>query len=188
MCTASLKSCYPLHRVPSGQGILEKSGNLVLVSPGPGKVRENDNFLKSQGNVRELIGPSSRFILELMVKRAGTREAFGKPIAKLGGNLEIISRARIEINAMRLAVLQAAKAMDVLGNKEARVYVSAIKAMVPEKACKIIDQAIQMHGAAGISQWTPLAGLYTDIRHLRFADGPDEVHHMKCKNMIYGRN
>ena len=116
--------------------------------------------------------------LELMVKRAGTREAFGKPIAKLGGNLEIISRARIEINAMRLAVLQAAKAMDVLGNKEARVYVSAIKAMVPEKACKIIDQAIQMHGAAGISQWTPLAGLYTDIRHLRFADGPDEVHHM----------
>jgi len=116
--------------------------------------------------------------LELMVKRAGTREAFGKPIAKLGGNLEIISRARIEINAMRLAVLQAAKAMDVLGNKEARVYISAIKAMVPEKACKIIDQAIQMHGAAGISQWTPLAGLYTDIRHLRFADGPDEVHHM----------
>ena len=116
--------------------------------------------------------------LELMVKRAGNREAFGKPIAKLGGNLEIISRARIEINAMRLAVLQAAKAMDVLGNKEARVYVSAIKAMVPEKACKIIDQAIQMHGAAGISQWTPLAGLYTDIRHLRFADGPDEVHHM----------
>ena len=116
--------------------------------------------------------------LELMVKRAGTREAFGKPIAKLGGNLEIISRARIEINAMRLAVLQAAKAMDVLGNKEARVYVSAIKAMVPEKACTIIDQAIQMHGAAGISQWTPLAGLYTDIRHLRFADGPDEVHHM----------
>ena len=116
--------------------------------------------------------------LELMVKRAGTREAFGKPIAKLGGNLEIISRARIEINAMRLSVLQAAKAMDVLGNKEARVYVSAIKAMVPEKACLIIDQAIQMHGAAGISQWIPLAGLYTDIRHLRFADGPDEVHHM----------
>ncbi len=59
--------------------------------------------------------------LELMVKRASTREAFGKPIVKLGKNLEVISRARIEINAMRLAVLQAAKAMDVLGNKEARV-------------------------------------------------------------------
>ena len=116
--------------------------------------------------------------LELMVKRAGTREAFGKPIAKLGKNVEVISRARIEITAMRLAVLQAAKAMDVLGNKEARVYVSAVKAMVPEKVCLIIDQAIQMHGATGISQWTPLAGMYTDMRHLRFADGPDEVHHM----------
>jgi acyl-CoA dehydrogenase len=79
---------------------------------------------------------------------------------------------------MRLAVLQAAKAMDVLGNKEARVYVSAVKAMVPEKVCEIIDAAIQMHGAAGVSQWTPLADLYTDMRHLRFADGPDEVHHM----------
>lgn len=116
--------------------------------------------------------------LELMVKRAGTREAFGKPIAKLGKNLEVISRARIEINAMRLAVLQAAKAMDVLGNKEARVYVSAVKAMVPEKVCEIIDASIQMHGATGLSQWTPLAGLYADMRHLRFADGPDEVHHM----------
>jgi acyl-CoA dehydrogenase len=116
--------------------------------------------------------------LELMVKRAGSRVAFGKPIAKLGKNLEVISRARIEINAMRLAVLQAAKAMDVLGNKEARVYVSAVKAMVPEKVCLIIDQAMQMHGAAGVSQWTPLAAMYADMRHLRFADGPDEVHHM----------
>jgi len=116
--------------------------------------------------------------LELMVKRAATREAFGKPIVRLGKNLEVISRARIEINAMRLAVLQAAKAMDVLGNKEARVYVSAVKAMVPEKVCQIIDAAIQMHGATGVSQWTPLADLYTDMRHLRFADGPDEVHHM----------
>jgi len=79
---------------------------------------------------------------------------------------------------MRLMVLQAAKAMDVLGNKEARVYVSAAKAMVPEKVCTIIDQAIQIHGATGISQWSPLASMYADLRHLRFADGPDEVHHM----------
>jgi acyl-CoA dehydrogenase len=90
----------------------------------------------------------------------------------------LIARARIEIDAMKLMVLQAAKAMDVLGNKEARVYVSAVKAMVPEKVCLIIDQAIQMHGATGISQWSPLAGMYADMRHLRFADGPDEVHHM----------
>ncbi len=116
--------------------------------------------------------------LELMIKRAATREAFGKPIVKLGKNLELVSRSRIEIDACRLMVLQAAKAMDVLGNKEARVYVSAVKAMVPEKVCQIIDWAIQMHGATGMSQWTPLAGMYADQRHLRFADGPDEVHHM----------
>jgi acyl-CoA dehydrogenase len=116
--------------------------------------------------------------IELMVKRAGTRVAFGKPIIKLGKNLEVLSRARIELDACRLMVLQAAKAMDVLGNKEARVYVSAVKAMVPEKICQIIDQAIQMHGATGMSQWTPLAAMYADQRHLRFADGPDEVHHM----------
>lgn len=121
--------------------------------------------------------------LELMVKRAGTRVAFGKPIVKLGKNLELVARARIEIDACRLMVLQAAKAMDVLGNKEARVYVSAVKAMVPEKVCTIIDQAIQMHGATGMSQWTPLAAMYANQRHLRFADGPDEVHHM-----VVGRN
>ncbi|MGI9234385.1 MAG: acyl-CoA dehydrogenase family protein [Woeseiaceae bacterium] len=116
--------------------------------------------------------------LELMVKRASTRIAFGKQIVKLGKNLEIISRDRIEINACRLMVLQAAKAMDVLGNKEARIYVSAVKAMVPEKVCNIIDHAIQMHGATGTSQWTPLARMYAQQRTLRFADGPDEVHHM----------
>ena len=116
--------------------------------------------------------------LDMMVTRGLSRVAFGKQIAHLGGNMQIIAQARCEIEAMRLMVLKAAKAMDVLGNKEARVWVSMVKAMVPERACKIIDQAIQMHGATGISQWTPLAELYTDIRHLRFADGPDEVHWM----------
>jgi acyl-CoA dehydrogenase len=116
--------------------------------------------------------------LDMMVTRGLTRVAFGKQIAHLGGNLQIIAQARCEIEAMRLMVLKAAKAMDVLGNKEARVWVSMVKAMVPERALKIIDQAIQMHGATGISQWTPLADLYTDVRHLRFADGPDEVHWM----------
>ncbi len=116
--------------------------------------------------------------LDMMVARGLTREAFGKKIAHLGGNLQIIAQARCEIEAMRLMVLKAAKAMDVLGNKEARVWVSMVKAMVPERACKVIDQAIQMHGATGISQWTPLAEMYQDVRHLRFADGPDEVHWM----------
>jgi len=123
------------------------------------------------------IGKAER-ALDLMVRRGVSREAFGRPLVMLGKNLELVSRARIEIEAMRLMVLKAAKAMDVLGNREARVWVSAVKAMVPEKACQIIDQAIQIHGATGISQWSPLAELYADVRHLRFADGPDEVHHM----------
>jgi acyl-CoA dehydrogenase len=156
-------------RVPKENILLGEGRGFEIsqVRLGPGRIH---HCMRSIGK--------AELALELMVKRAGTRMAFGKPIAKLGKNVEVISRARIEINAMRLAVLQAAKAMDVLGNKEARVYVSAVKAMVPEKVCEIIDQAIQMHGATGISQWTPLAGLYTDMRHLRFADGPDEVHHM----------
>ena len=95
----------------------------------------------------------------------------------LGKNMEQVSRARIEIEAMRMMVLRAAKAMDTLGNQEARVWVSAVKAMVPEKCCQIIDQAIQIHGAAGVSQWFPLAEMYHQQRTLRLADGPDEVHH-----------
>ncbi len=121
--------------------------------------------------------------LDLMVIRGMGRQAFGRDLIKLGGNLEVVSRARIEIEAMRLMVLKAAKAMDVLGNAEARVWISMVKAMVPERVCKIIDDAIQIHGATGVSQWTPLAGMYTSQRTLRLADGPDEVHHM-----VVGRN
>jgi acyl-CoA dehydrogenase len=128
------------------------------------------------------IGQAER-ALDLMVKRGLSREAFGKPLVRLGGNMEIISRARIDIEAMRLMVLKAAKAMDVLGNREARVWVHMVKAMVPERVCVIIDQAIQMHGATGVSQWTPLARMYAGQRTLRIADGPDEVHHM-----VVGRN
>ena len=80
-------------------------------------------------------------------------------------------------------VLKAAKAMDVLGNREARVWVHMVKALVPERVCEIIDQAIQMHGATGVSQWTPLARMYASQRTLRIADGPDEVHHL-----VVGRN
>lgn len=115
--------------------------------------------------------------LDLMIERGLSREAFGKKIIDLGKNMETISRAKIEIEAMRLMVLKAAKAMDVLGNKEARIWVSMIKAMVPEKVCNIIDEAMQVHGATGISQWSPLSGMYTAQRTLRYADGPDEVHH-----------
>ena len=156
-------------RVPKENILLGEGRGFEIsqVRLGPGRIH---HCMRSIGKAEKA--------LELMVRRAGSRVAFGKPIAKLGKNLEVISRARLEIDGMRLMVLQAAKAMDVLGNKEARVYVSGVKAIVPDKVCKIIDQAIQMHGATGVSQWTPLAEMYTDVRHLRFADGPDEVHHM----------
>ena len=161
-------------RVPKGNILLGEGRGFEIsqLRLGPGRIH---HCMRAIGQ--------AEVALELMVKRASTRVAFGKPIVKLGKNLELISRARIEIDACRLMVLQAAKAMDVLGNKEARIYVSAVKAMVPEKVCKIIDDAIQMHGATGMSQWTPLASMYAHQRHLRFADGPDEVHHM-----VVGRN
>ena len=116
--------------------------------------------------------------LELLVKRGLSREAFGKPLIKLGGNFDIVAESRIEIDSCRLMVLQAAKAMDLLGIKEARIYISAIKALVPKVTGDIIDRAIQMHGGAGVSQWTPLATMFTNNRTLRLADGPDEVHRM----------
>jgi acyl-CoA dehydrogenase len=123
------------------------------------------------------IGTAER-ALDLMMQRTVNREAFGKPIINLGKNIEVVSRARIEIESMRLMVLKAAKAMDVLGNREARIWVHMVKALVPERVCQIIDQAIQMHGATGVSQWSPLSKMYTGQRTLRIADGPDEVHHM----------
>src|SRR5271169_2690728 len=156
-------------RVPKDNILLGEGRGFEIsqVRLGPGRIH----------HCMRTIGKAEK-ALDLMVMRGLTREAFGKKIAHLGGNLQIIAQARCEIEAMRLMVLKAAKAMDVLGNKEARIWVSMVKAMVPERACKVIDQAIQMHGATGISQWTPLAEMYQDVRHLRFADGPDEVHWM----------
>ncbi len=156
-------------RVPKENMLLGEGRGFEIsqVRLGPGRIH---HCMRSVG--------AGEKALELMIRRTSTRSAFGRPIIQLGKNIEIVARARIELDACRLMVLQAAKAMDVLGNKEARIYVSGIKAMVPEKICKIIDQAIQMHGATGVSQWTPLARMYTGQRTLRIADGPDEVHHM----------
>jgi len=150
------------------------------ILPGEGRGFEISQIRLGPGRIHHClrsIGAAERAI-ELMAKRGLSRQAFGKPIANLGKNVETIAKARIDIEAMRMMVLKAAKAMDVLGNSEARVWVSAIKAMVPVRVCEIIDQAIQIHGATGVSQWTPLAAMYTGQRTLRLADGPDEVHRM----------
>ncbi len=156
-------------RVPEANILLGEGRGFEIsqVRLGPGRIH---HCMRSIGQAEKA--------LSLMVQRGLGREAFGRPIAQLGKNIEVISRARIEIEAMRLMVLQAAKAMDVLGNQEARLWVHMVKAMVPERVCKIIDQAIQIHGAAGVSQWWPLAKMYTAQRTLRLADGPDEVHHL----------
>jgi acyl-CoA dehydrogenase len=156
-------------RVPKGNILLGEGRGFEIsqVRLGPGRIH----------HCMRAIGSAER-ALDLMVKRGLSREGFGRPLAKLGKNPEVISRARIDIEAMRLMVLQAAKAMDELGNSEARVWVSAVKALVPERVCQIIDEAMQMHGGIGVSQWTPLARMYASMRTLRLADGPDEVHHM----------
>jgi acyl-CoA dehydrogenase len=154
-------------RVPAANMLLGEGRGFEIsqVRLGPGRIH---HCMRS-------IGAAER-ALELMVRRGLTREAFGKPLARLGKNTEVIAKARIEIEAMRLMVLRAARAMDTMGNAEARVWVSAVKAMVPERVCQIIDEAIQIHGATGVSQWTPLARMYASQRTLRLADGPDEVH------------
>ena len=121
------------------------------------------------------IGVAER-ALALLCKRALSRTAFGKPLAELGGNYDVIADSRIELDMCRLAVLKAAYMMDTIGNKEARKYISAIKVSVPNMALRVIDRAIQIHGALGVSQDTPLAAMWMSQRTLRLADGPDEVH------------
>ena len=121
------------------------------------------------------VGAAER-ALELMCRRALSRTAFGKPLAEAGSNADIIARCRIEINLVRALVMQTARLMDAEGPAAARTEISQIKIAAPEMACRVVDEAIQMHGAAGFSQDTPLAALYARLRTIRVADGPDAVH------------
>src|SRR5690554_1421696 len=115
--------------------------------------------------------------LQIMIKRAMTREAFGRPIAKLGGNPDIIANARMNIEQARLLTLKCAWALDTKGIMGALQEVSMIKAVVPKMLQQIVDEAIQIHGGAGVSDDDfPLTALFGYARVLRLADGPDEVH------------
>jgi acyl-CoA dehydrogenase len=134
---------------------------------GPGRIH----------HVMRAIGMSEK-ALQLMCQRSLSRTAFGRPLAKLGGNYDRIAEARIQIDMARLLTLQTAHVIDTQGVNKAHVWISKIKATVPLIALKIIDDAIQMHGAAGLSQDFPLAEMYMNARTLRLADGPDEVHRM----------
>ena len=113
---------------------------------------------------------------ELMCKRSMERTAFGRELARLGGNFDVIADSRIEINQARLLTLDAAWKMDKYGNKVAASEIAQIKVAAPIMACNVIDRAIQMHGGAGVCQDFPLASMYAHMRTLRLADGPDEVH------------
>jgi len=121
------------------------------------------------------IGQAER-ALELLCKRALSREAFGKKLADLGANHDIIANARMEIEMARLLCLKAAWMMDTQGTRAAQPWISKIKVIAPLMALKVVDEAMQVHGAAGISQDFPLASMWAHLRTLRFADGPDAVH------------
>jgi acyl-CoA dehydrogenase len=151
--------------------------NMIL---GPGRGFEIAQGRLGPGRIHHcmrVIGMAER-ALGLMCARSVSRTAFGRPLAKLGGNYDKIADARMNIDMARLLTLQTAHIIDTRGVAEAQVWISKIKAAVPNIALEVIDDAIQMHGAAGISQDFPLANMYTNARTLRFADGPDEVHRM----------
>jgi acyl-CoA dehydrogenase len=150
-----------------------------------------DNLLLGEGRGFEIaqgrLGPGrihhcmraigqAELALELMCRRAMRREAFGKPLAKLGANYDIIAECRMEIEMARLLCLKAAWMMDQGDRRAAAPWISQIKVVAPRVALKVTDEAIQMHGGEGISQDTPLARAWTHLRTLRLADGPDAVH------------
>jgi acyl-CoA dehydrogenase len=121
------------------------------------------------------IGQAER-ALEAMCRRAATREAFGRKLIELGANYDIIAEARMSIEMARLLCLKAAYTMDTQGVRAAAPLISQIKVVAPRVALKVIDEAVQMHGGAGVSQDTPLADMWVHVRTLRLADGPDAVH------------
>ena len=114
--------------------------------------------------------------LELLCRRGLHREAFGKPLVELGANYDIVANARMEIEQARLLCLKAAWMMDTQGTRSAQPWISQIKVVAPLMALGVVDEAMQLYGGTGISQDTPLWRMWTHLRTLRFADGPDAVH------------
>ena len=154
-------------RVPVSNLIGDEGAGFAIAQArlGPGRIH---HCMRS-------IGVAERAI-ELMCNRAADRVAFGKPLAEQGVVRDWIAEARVRVEQLRLLVLKTAWLMDTVGNKGAHTEIQAIKIATPQTVQWILDKAIQVHGAGGLSQDFPLAAAYAGIRTLRFADGPDEVH------------
>jgi len=154
-------------RVPASNMLLGEGRGFEIAQGrlGPGRIH----------HCMRLIGCAQR-ALELMCKRATSRVAFGRALAEQGSVREDIAHSFCEIAQARLLTLQAADKMDREGNKAARDLIAAAKIVVPSMAARVIDRAIQIHGAAGVSQDTFLAEAYTYARFIRIGDGPDQVH------------
>ena len=166
---------------PEGHGVLRFDDVRVPV----------DNILGSEGmgfpiaqarlgpgrihHCMRAIGAAER-ALELMCDRADERETFGRPISHNANIRDWIAESRIELEMARLLVLKTAWLMDTVGNRHARIEISGIKFAVPQICLRVIDRAIQVHGGGGVSDDFPLAYMYAQMRTLRIADGPDEVH------------
>ena len=154
-------------RVPASNMLLGEGRGFEIAQGrlGPGRIH----------HCMRLIG-QAEVALEKMCRRAKSRVAFGKRVADQTVTLERIAEARILIDQVRLLVLHAAYKMDTVGNKNAKAEIAMIKVAAPNMACKVIDWAMQVHGAAGVSDDFDLSRAYAHARTLRFADGPDEVH------------
>jgi acyl-CoA dehydrogenase len=160
---------YDNVRVPASSLLGEEGDGFRLAQErlGPGRIH----------HAMRAIGMAER-ALEMLCRRTAARSTFGRPIIEHGVVQRWISEARVKIEQVRLLVLKTAWLMDTVGNRGARIEVSAIKVAAPDVATWVIDRAIQAHGGAGVSQDHLLGELYAVARILQIADGPDEVHHM----------